>query len=100
MTNSAVSESVTVKAVVQMHRFRDFIVMINNIVVNIRGRPPAMTENTKSPALNKDLHLRLDEHLDNKLQQLAAMNHLKKGSFARAVLLRHINDYIPNRGFY
>ena len=74
--------------------------MINSMVVNITGRPPAMTENTKSPPLSKDLHLRLDEHLDNKLQQLAAMNHLKKGSFARAVLLRHINDYIPNSGFY
>ena len=59
-----------------------------------------MSQNIKSPPLSKDLHLRLDEHLDKKLQQLAAMNHLKKGSFARAVLLRHINDYIPNRGFY
>jgi hypothetical protein len=95
-----VSESVTVKAVLLKDRLRDFIVMINNIVVNITGRPPVMSQNNKSPALNKDLHLRLDEHLDNKLQQLAAMNHLKKGSFARAVLLRHINDYIPDRGFY
>ena len=59
-----------------------------------------MTQENKSPVLNKDLHLRLDENLDQKLQQIAAMNHLKKGSFARAILLRHINDYIPNRGFY
>ena len=59
-----------------------------------------MSQETKSPTLTKDLHLRLDEQLDRKLQQIAAMNHLKKGSFARAVLLRHINDYIPNRGFY
>ncbi|CAM8667259.1 hypothetical protein MCEMSE6_00533 [Oxalobacteraceae bacterium] len=56
------------------------------------------TTNT-TPLLTKDLHLRLDSQLDQKLQQIAAMNHLKKGSFARAVLLRHINDYIPNRGF-
>jgi hypothetical protein len=59
-----------------------------------------MSQDIKSPALTKELHLRLDEYLDRKLQQIAAMNHLKKGSFARAVLLRHINDYIPNRGFY
>lgn len=59
-----------------------------------------MSQDIKSPPLTKDLHLRLDEQLDDKLQKIAAMNHLKKGSFARAVLLRHINDYIPNRGFY
>ena len=58
-----------------------------------------MSQQIKTPPLTKDLHLRLDEQLDHKLQQLAAMNHLKKGSFARAVLLRHINDYLPNRGF-
>ena len=58
-----------------------------------------MSPETKAPILTKDLHLRLDEQLDRKLQKIAAMNHLKKGSFARAVLLRHINDYIPNRGF-
>ena len=58
-----------------------------------------MSQQIKTPPLTKDLHLRLDEQLDRKLQQIAAMNHLKKGSFARAVLLRHINDYIPNREF-
>ena len=59
-----------------------------------------MSQDIKSPGLTKELHLRLDEHLDHKLQQVAAMNHLKKGPFAREILLRHINDYIPNRGFY
>jgi hypothetical protein len=59
-----------------------------------------MSQEAKAPVLTRDLHLRLDEQLDRKLQQIAAMNHLKKGSFARAVLLRHINDYIPNRGFF
>ena len=59
-----------------------------------------MRQDTQSPVLTKDLHLRLDEQLDHKLQQIAAMNHLKKGSFARAVLLRHIDNYIPNRGLY
>jgi hypothetical protein len=59
-----------------------------------------MTQEPKAPVLSRDLHLRLDEQLDQKLKQIAAMNHLKKGSFARAVLLRHINDYIPNRGFF
>jgi len=58
-----------------------------------------MSNTNTTPPLTKDLHLRLDSQLDQKLQQIAAMNHLKKGSFARVVLLRHINDYIPNRGF-
>jgi hypothetical protein len=60
-----------------------------------------MSNNTTitTPPLTKDLHLRLDQKLDQQLQEIAALNLVKKSAFARIILLKHIHEYIPNRGF-
>jgi antitoxin component of RelBE/YafQ-DinJ toxin-antitoxin module len=49
--------------------------------------------NQKLPVLSRDLHLRLDEHLQARLAETAKRQGLKISTLARVILLRHIGEY-------
>ncbi len=50
-------------------------------------------QNQGTEILSRDLHLRLDEHLQARLAETAKRQGLKISTLARVILLRHIGEY-------
>ena len=51
------------------------------------------------PRLNRDLHIRIDERLQDLITRVSAENHLKDSTLCRAILLRELPNYARNRFF-
>ena len=52
--------------------------------------------NQKQQPLTRDLHLRVSESFEAKLHEIANHHNLKPSTFSRYVLMRHLQDYLPN----
>ncbi len=47
--------------------------------------------------LTKDLHVRVSDELDQRIGEIAKLNHLKTSTFVRLILIREVDHYIRNR---
>jgi len=47
--------------------------------------------------LEKGIHIRIPEELEQRLTNIAASYNLKKSTLGRIILYRHLNDYVRNR---
>jgi hypothetical protein len=57
-----------------------------------KEREPYMPKN-RQQVLNRDLHIRINETLENRIVQLASEHQMKSSQVARHILTRYVHDF-------